>query len=737
MMINKKSILFRWIVSYLLLLIFILSFLVIAYKTIKIEITNEIKYANELQVDMVLKTLEPDFDDLKLAYSNLMTNIELNNLLNGNLNKKSELSKNIKSVCNNISSIVFSKKNIDEVLVYLCDNDMILSAHGYTDSLTTYEAIWGINSYETLNNLIHSGEYGRYVIFESEGKDKIKHKYIGYLQTIPINVKDNNPKAVVLTTIDSEKLNKKINEIVKDESEVTVADGSDNILLQTNRDIDRRSSISFSRKGGSGINYSIATPPQIYWSRLNHLKKVAWIMVAIIVIGGIAISIILARRNYAPIRKLLKNVNAGKPRDAKVDEYTYINELIADVITKLEEGKKLSEKRENQLEEYCIEKIAKGETEYLNGEFIDKFQKKLISYNFMVAFFNIENILDFLKGEANMREEEKNDMAKFVIRNVVAELIENEKCRSYFFENGIYTAVIINLPAEEDEGLPRRLRKNLENGFVVIYENFEITINGALSTTHAGINAIVNCCKECYDILGYMDMTGEDGIKMYDEIDIRNGYNYTIEQDIELAESIKNASYERAVYVINEIFINNTERSKITKEAVGYLVVNIVGTLMQIETDNTELLTFLGRVEDMLKRMTVNEIKERLLQIIKTMCENKGEEVKKCDIGIDGKVMELISENYADVNLNVQMIGEKLDRSPYYVSKLFKEITGIGVADYIRKYRINKAKDLIKTTNMKMDDIAKSVGISDARCFNGIFKRVEGISPSKYRDMVK
>ena len=178
MMINKKSILFRWIVSYLLLLIFILSFLVIAYKTIKIEITNEIKYANELQVDMVLKTLEPDFDDLKLAYSNLMTNIELNNLLNGNLNKKSELSKNIKSVCNNISSIVFSKKNIDEVLVYLCDNDMILSAHGYTDSLTTYEAIWGINSYETLNNLIHSGEYGRYVIFESEGKDKIKHKYI-------------------------------------------------------------------------------------------------------------------------------------------------------------------------------------------------------------------------------------------------------------------------------------------------------------------------------------------------------------------------------------------------------------------------------------------------------------------------------------------------------------------------------------------------------------------------------
>lgn len=736
-MINKKSVLFRWIVSYLLLIIFIISFLAIVFKTVEREIISEIEYANEMQIDMVLKTMEPEIEELKLVYSNLMRNIELNNLVNAKLYKKSDTAKNVKSVCNYMASAVFGKNGVDEVFVYQQNNDMILSAHGYADAATTYDAIWGRGSYDKLEDVVRSQKYGRFVLLGNIGEKK--QEYIGYLQTIPINVKNGNPKAVVLTMLDSKKLSDRIKEIVKDNAEITITDNFGDKLLRINgeKGYNEKSSISFTRKGNSGINYKISTPKKIYWSRLYHLKRIVWFVAAIIVLGGLMISVMLARKNYAPIKKIMKNFNNDITNGKEVDEYTYINKLIAEVISKLREREKVSANQEKQLNEYRLEKIAKGETEYLDDEFIKSFRKVLISDNFMMAFFKPDDIEAFFKKETSMDKSEKLDVAKFIIRNVAAELIENEKCRSFFFESGIYLVAVINTPPEGNEALSYRLKKTLDDGFIVVYENFDITVNGALSTVHRGINAIANCYKECYEVEGYIDMTGESGIKVHDELEIHNGYDYTIEQDIALTESIKNASYERASCIINEIFANNTKRRKITRNALGYLVVNIVGTLMRIEDDNTELLSFLGQIEDMLEKISIGEIKERLLQIINNMCEHNRVGTKKNDSDIELRVKKLISENYSDVNLNVQMIGEKLELSPYYVSKLFKEITGVGIADYIRKYRIGKAKELIKTTNLKMDDIAKSVGISDARCFNGIFKRTEGIAPSKYREMVK
>ncbi len=74
-----------------------------------------------------------------------------------------------------------------------------------------------------------------------------------------------------------------------------------------------------------------------------------------------------------------------------------------------------------------------------------------------------------------------------------------------------------------------------------------------------------------------------------------------------------------------------------------------------------------------------------------------------------------------------------LGMSRSYVSTKFKEQFGIGINEYINKYRIKKAKELLNTADHNLNTISRMVGYSDSRTFIRIFKKYEDIPPGKYR----
>ena len=67
-------------------------------------------------------------------------------------------------------------------------------------------------------------------------------------------------------------------------------------------------------------------------------------------------------------------------------------------------------------------------------------------------------------------------------------------------------------------------------------------------------------------------------------------------------------------------------------------------------------------------------------------------------------------------------------------SRLFKNSVGISIIDYLRKIRINKAKDLLDSSYKSISEIALEVGYKSENLFYKDFKRIENITPSKYRE---
>ena len=71
--------------------------------------------------------------------------------------------------------------------------------------------------------------------------------------------------------------------------------------------------------------------------------------------------------------------------------------------------------------------------------------------------------------------------------------------------------------------------------------------------------------------------------------------------------------------------------------------------------------------------------------------------------------------------------------SPSYFTRAFKEQTGVSPINYLLKVRIERARELLAETGMKVSDIAAGVGFSNQQRFNEMFKKYTGITPLKYR----
>lgn len=96
------------------------------------------------------------------------------------------------------------------------------------------------------------------------------------------------------------------------------------------------------------------------------------------------------------------------------------------------------------------------------------------------------------------------------------------------------------------------------------------------------------------------------------------------------------------------------------------------------------------------------------------------------------KICDYISLHLYD-KLNIQLLSAQLGYTDYYFSNKFKKETGLSVREYITRQRIDKAKDLLTTTNLDIHIIGVRLGFSSQSHFGEVFKLQTGVSPGKYR----
>ena len=95
---------------------------------------------------------------------------------------------------------------------------------------------------------------------------------------------------------------------------------------------------------------------------------------------------------------------------------------------------------------------------------------------------------------------------------------------------------------------------------------------------------------------------------------------------------------------------------------------------------------------------------------------------------------EYIKQNYSKA-LSLDEVSYYVNISPYYFSKIFKEGTGENFIEYLTNIRIEKAKELLGSTDYSMKEICVMVGYSDPNYFSRSFKKNVGVTPTEYKEV--
>jgi AraC-like DNA-binding protein len=148
----------------------------------------------------------------------------------------------------------------------------------------------------------------------------------------------------------------------------------------------------------------------------------------------------------------------------------------------------------------------------------------------------------------------------------------------------------------------------------------------------------------------------------------------------------------------------------------------------------TDLLAVSGS-EDHIRDMKINEKIASLLTHI--MAESWHPE-NSTRIGLKKQSLQHIKtylEEHYNEKITLDFLAEHFYINKFYLTRMFKEQFGFTVLSYIDHVRITHAKQLLRFSNLTVEEVGREVGIEDGAYFNRVFKKVEGVAPGEYRRM--
>jgi two-component system response regulator YesN len=95
------------------------------------------------------------------------------------------------------------------------------------------------------------------------------------------------------------------------------------------------------------------------------------------------------------------------------------------------------------------------------------------------------------------------------------------------------------------------------------------------------------------------------------------------------------------------------------------------------------------------------------------------------------RILEYVDREYTSNTLSLRSIAKHLRKSPAYISKVFKDVTGENYVHYVSKKRLAKALDLLQNTSLLVYQVTEAVGWSDQSSFIRLFKKQYGFTPSE------
>lgn len=180
--------------------------------------------------------------------------------------------------------------------------------------------------------------------------------------------------------------------------------------------------------------------------------------------------------------------------------------------------------------------------------------------------------------------------------------------------------------------------------------------------------------------------------------------------------------------------INNIQSLLFRQYVTTDMYFTAVSMLEGLGYENGELAKHCGEIRDINKVLSsVESNKEYLKKILSTAIDLREAVSQKKYHSILEEAKSYIEQHYDDVNISLNSVAASVNLSPNHFSSIFSQEMGKTFVEYLTFVRMEKAKELLRTSSLKSAEIAYAVGYKDAHYFSYLFKKNQDCTPKEYR----
>ena len=331
----------------------------------------------------------------------------------------------------------------------------------------------------------------------------------------------------------------------------------------------------------------------------------------------------------------------------------------------------------------------------------------------------------YLDSSSEIWKEQDIDLLRYAIENIVSE-VYNTRGIVYYTSNYI---VLLLFECTNEKSAIASLNECLN----IIRNSLYIDCAVGTGSLCQNISELFSSFNISRERLAHMLFYEKTGINNH--INVLNNYIYPKDLEISIIEKIGYDDEKNRKVKLEILDYLNSLNGNIKREHLlltcNTLLYAIKKKLTDINIDtNININTYWVNKTETLKNISDlrSLMSETLDMFFREINKHK---VSRKDIAVSLAV-DYTNNNLCE-DLSLVNLSRIVDLSPGYLAILLKEFLGMNFSEYVIKKRIELAKELLKTTEKKVGDIAKLCGYENQRYFSETFKTNVGCKPSEYR----
>ncbi|WP_458122637.1 AraC family transcriptional regulator [Paenibacillus sp. Z3-2] len=216
--------------------------------------------------------------------------------------------------------------------------------------------------------------------------------------------------------------------------------------------------------------------------------------------------------------------------------------------------------------------------------------------------------------------------------------------------------------------------------------------------------------------------------------DLDEQSTYPFELERELLRCVKLGQIEEAAELTDEL-IDELARRAVSKPEMRNLTMHLLGSLLHTMMENGAQSEHIDRMGLYERLATIRQPKAIAAFVRTQVLEPYGREIGSAERLYTDRLAERVKEEIErdyTADFSLESCAERFGVSSYTLSRSFKQAYGKNFVDYVMELRLERGRELLCTTDLKVNEIAESVGYHPSY-FIRLFRKQKGMTPGQYR----